>query len=358
MQAEQRGKIEVAGLRKSFGIALAVADISFEIPAGSYCCLLGPSGCGKSTTLRMISGHDNQDSGTILIDGEDMGVLAPAKRPTAMMFQSYALFPHMSVEENVAFALRVQGASKDRRLERAGHLLELVELSDYAKRKPSALSGGQQQRVALARALITNPKVLALDEPLSALDPFLRLKVRAELRALQQQLGLTFLHVTHSQDEALALADVILLMNHGVLEQIGTAEDLYHRPASAFAARFMGVQNVFAADPASLGDGSPLLPEGSAAAAAAGATGGQTYAVPVSACAFASAASAKEISVPARVQAVEYAGEHLDVQVKTLSGGTDFKVQMPLKADPAARPDLHEEGFLLINREALRPLLH
>ena len=346
------GKIEVKDLTKSFGSALAVSEVSFSLPAGSYCCLLGPSGCGKSTTLRMISGHDNQDSGTISIDGEDMGLLAPAKRPTAMMFQNYALFPHMTVEENVAFALRVQGASRERRLERAGHLLELVELGQYAKRKPTELSGGQQQRVALARALITNPKVLALDEPLSALDPFLRLKVRAELRALQQQLGLTFLHVTHSQDEALALADVILLMNHGVLEQIGTAEDLYHRPQSAFAARFMGVQNVFASEASGAPDSGSLIPEGQDSASS------QTFAVPVSACAFAADASAGEISIPATVSAVEYAGEHLALQVKTVSSGIDFKVQMPLSDQPDARPNLHQEGFLLIDKGALRTLTH
>ena len=235
-----KGAVHVEGLVKAFGSAIAVDDVSFSIPSGSYCCILGPSGCGKTTTLRMISGHDTQTSGAILIDDSDMGTIAPAQRPTAMMFQNYALFPHMSVEENVAFSLRVKGSDRTVRKQRAGHLLELVEMSDYADRKPNALSGGQQQRVALARALMMNPSVLALDEPLSALDPFLRLKVRAELKALQRRLGITFLHVTHSQSEALALADQIILMNNGKLEQVGTAEDLYHRPASAFAAQFMG----------------------------------------------------------------------------------------------------------------------
>jgi len=344
MSSKHRGKVEVKGLSKSFGDAVAVDDIGFSIPAGSYCCLLGPSGCGKSTTLRMISGHDHQNDGTIQIDGADMGALAPAKRPTAMMFQSYALFPHMTVEDNVAFALRIQGAAKDQRRDRAAHLLDLVELSDYAKRKPAELSGGQQQRVALARALITNPSLLALDEPLSALDPFLRLKVRAELKALQQQLGLTFLHVTHAQDEALALADIIILMNEGRIEQIGSAADLYHRPQSAFVARFMGAQNVFEAE-----GGAALTP------IAAKTEASSSFAVPVSACRFGETALEGELAVPATVGAIEYAGEHLDLQVTT-QAGAPFKVHHPLGDGSESRPTLKQPGFLLIEKEALRPL--
>ena len=164
--SDLKGHISAKGLTKTFGSSVAVAGVDFTIPAGSYCCLLGPSGCGKTTTLRMISGHDSQTSGTIAIDAQDLGIIPPAQRPTAMMFQNYALFPHMTVEDNVAFSLRVKGTDRAVRRQRAGHLLEVVELTDYAQRKPNELSGGQQQRVALARALMMNPSVLALDEPL------------------------------------------------------------------------------------------------------------------------------------------------------------------------------------------------
>jgi putative spermidine/putrescine transport system ATP-binding protein len=240
----KRGAVEFVRVTKSYGTSVAVDGIDLKIPASTYCCLLGPSGCGKTTTLRMLAGHEAVTSGDILLDNANVTILPPAKRGTAMMFQSYALFPHLTVAENVAFALRMKGMPKVQRLLKAQEMLEIVDLGPYAERRPAQLSGGQQQRVALARALITSPSILLLDEPLSALDPFLRLRVRGELRRLQKSLGISFVHVTHSQDEALALADVVVLMNAGKIEQKGTAEDLFSRPRTAFVARFIGAHNV------------------------------------------------------------------------------------------------------------------
>ena len=204
--------LEFVSLTKRYGDALAVDSITYHFGTGTYACLLGPSGCGKSSTLRMVAGHESVSDGTILLGGRDISNLPPAKRGTAMMFQNYALFPHLSVLENVAFSLRMKGADAPIRKARANEMLELVDMVSFADRIPSQLSGGQQQRVALARALITEPQVLLLDEPLSALDPFLRIRMRAELKRLQRELGITFIHVTHGQDEALALADEIVVM--------------------------------------------------------------------------------------------------------------------------------------------------
>ena len=227
---------------------LAVDGFSERFEAGSYVCLLGPSGCGKSSTLRMIAGHESTSEGRILLDGERIDALAPAKRGTAMMFQNYALFPHLDVRDNVAFSLRMRGVDRATRERRADALLELVHMETYATRRPAQLSGGQQQRVALARALITEPRALLLDEPLSALDPFLRVRMRGELARLQKETGIIFVHVTHGQDEALALADRVVLMNAARIEQSGTPEEVFECPATEFVARFMGGHNVVMID--------------------------------------------------------------------------------------------------------------
>ncbi|MGH6753847.1 MAG: ABC transporter ATP-binding protein, partial [Bradyrhizobium sp.] len=219
--------MEFVAVTKAYGASKAVDAIDLKIPASTYCCLLGPSGCGKTTSLRMLAGHETATSGDILLDNVNVTDLAPARRGTAMMFQSYALFPHLTVEENVAFSLKMKRENKIERLARARAMLRVVEMERFAERLPAQLSGGQQQRVALARALITQPSALLLDEPLSALDPFLRLRVRGELRKLQKSLGISFVHVTHSQDEALALADLVVLMNVGRIEQQGTAQDVF-----------------------------------------------------------------------------------------------------------------------------------
>ncbi len=240
--------LELVHLTKRYGDTVAVRDINHVIRNGSSVCLLGPSGCGKSTTLRMIAGHESVSEGGIVLDGQDISTLPPAKRGTAMMFQSYALFPHLSVRDNVAFSLRMKGVDRPARHKAADEMLELVDMGHLAERLPAQLSGGQQQRVALARALVTKPRVLLLDEPLSALDPFLRIRVRGELKRLQRELGISFIHVTHGQDEALALADEIVVMNDAVIEQAGTARDVFGAPKTEFVARFIGGHNVIDID--------------------------------------------------------------------------------------------------------------
>src|SRR5262250_3764439 len=240
----QSGDIALVNVTKRFGTTVAVDNLDLHLPHGSYCCLLGPSGCGKTTILRMIAGHETPTAGDVRIGGESVVGLTPVQRGTAMMFQSYALFPHRSVLDNVAFSLKLRGASKAERHSQARELLTKVRMERFADRLPAQLSGGQQQRVALARALITNPRVLLLDEPLSALDEFLRLQMRGELRRMQRELAITFIHVTHTQPEAIALADMVVVMDQGHIEQAASARDVYAAPRSAYVARFMGGQNV------------------------------------------------------------------------------------------------------------------
>jgi putative spermidine/putrescine transport system ATP-binding protein len=237
-------ELDLASVTKRYGSTTAVDAMSLKIPAGTYCCLLGPSGCGKTSTLRMIAGHESVSSGDIALGNTVVTNLPPARRGTAMMFQSYALFPHLDLVDNVAFSLRMKGVGKDERRARALEMLKLMQMEAYATRRPAQLSGGQQQRVALARALITDPEALLLDEPLSALDPFLKIRMRAELKKLQTRLGITFVHVTHSQEEAMALADLVVVMNDGRIEQAATPREVFERPATAFVARFMGDHNV------------------------------------------------------------------------------------------------------------------
>ena len=241
---QERTDLTLVTLAKHYGTAVAVAGVDLVIQGGTYCCLLGPSGCGKTSTLRMIAGHEEPTSGRVLLGECDITRLPPSGRGTAMMFQSYALFPHLNVLDNVAFSARMRGEGKPEREARAQELLRLVHMEPYAGRLPAALSGGQQQRVALARALMMKPRVLLLDEPLSALDPFLRVKMRAELKRWHKELGMSFVHVTHSQEEAMALADLVVVMNHGRVEQAGSAREVFERPRTEFVARFIGAHNV------------------------------------------------------------------------------------------------------------------
>jgi putative spermidine/putrescine transport system ATP-binding protein len=237
--------LELVSLSKHYSAdSIAVDSIDLKVPTNHYCCLLGPSGCGKTSTLRMVAGHEVVTSGDVILGGRNITHATAAERATAMMFQSYALFPHLNSLDNVAFSLKMRGVGKAERHQRAHALLDRVAMSAYAQRFPSELSGGQQQRIALARALIMEPRVLLLDEPLSALDPFLRIQMRAELRRWQKELGLTFIHVTHSQEEAMALADTMVVMNHGRIEQAGTPQEVFNRPSSEFVARFMGGHNL------------------------------------------------------------------------------------------------------------------
>jgi putative spermidine/putrescine transport system ATP-binding protein len=291
--------LELNNVTKAYGDTVAVDSIDHLFSAGTYACLLGPSGCGKSTTLRMIAGHESVTNGTILLNQSNIAHLAPAKRGTAMMFQNYALFPHLSVLDNVAFSLRMKGEDAAVRHARAGEMLDLVAMTAFADRMPDQLSGGQQQRVALARALITNPQVLLLDEPLSALDPFLRIRMRADLKKLQQELGITFIHVTHGQDEALALADEIVVMNDARIEQAGPARSVFEAPKTAFVAQFIGAHNVLS------------LPEG-------------LFAVRSDALSITDVASAR---LEARITSIEYQGTHVSLTA-ALSGDQSVTVAL------------------------------
>ncbi len=304
--------LELVGLTKRYGTTLAVDAINHHFKAASYTCLLGPSGCGKSSTLRMIAGHETVSDGSVLLAGRDISDLPPAKRGTAMMFQNYALFPHLSVLDNVAFSLKMKGVEKKDRHAKANEMLELVDLTPLADRLPAQLSGGQQQRVALARALITRPQVLLLDEPLSALDPFLRIRMRSELRKLQKELAISFLHVTHGQDEALALADEVVVMNNAVIEQAGPAREVFNAPKTKFVAQFMGGHNVIA------------LPEGNVAI--------RTDAVTTT--------TPQAGRLEASILAVEYQGTHVSVLTK-VAGDQEVTALMP---DAAFFANPHSPG--------------
>ncbi len=235
--------IRLHGLSHRFGPFQALQGIDLAIPAGTYVTLLGPSGCGKTTLLSVLGGFIQPSEGRVMIDGRDMTAVTPAKRPTTTVFQDYALFPHMSVRDNVAFGLRMAGVRRRARADRAEQRLALVGLKAAADKRPHELSGGQRQRVALARALAVEPDVLLLDEPLGALDLKLRRAMQDELKAIQRRLGTTFVHVTHDQEEAMAIADRIVVMNRGRIEDHGSPDRLYRRPASLFAADFMGEMN-------------------------------------------------------------------------------------------------------------------
>lgn len=243
--------LSIQGLHKRYGDTPIFSDINCEIAKGEFITLLGPSGCGKSTLLRCIAGLTGVNGGQILLDGENLVPVAPQKRGIGMVFQSYALFPNMTVQQNVAFGLRMQKVKGSEAEQRVKQVLELVELNDFAGRYPQQLSGGQCQRVALARSLVTRPRLLLLDEPLSALDARIRKHLREQIRSIQQELGLTTIFVTHDQEEALVMSDRIFLMNAGKIVQSGDAETLYTAPADAFAAGFIGNYNLLDADAAS-----------------------------------------------------------------------------------------------------------
>jgi spermidine/putrescine transport system ATP-binding protein len=238
--------LELVGIRKEFPGFVAIEDLDLKIPAGEFFALLGPSGCGKTTTLRLVAGLDSPTKGRILIGNKDVTADKPHERPVNTVFQNYALFPHMSVLENVAFGLKQRKVSDP--MPKAAEALKLVELEHLAQRRPTQLSGGQQQRVALARALVNRPSLLLLDEPLGALDLKLRRQMQVELKAIQMEVGLTFLHVTHDQEEAMDMADTVAVMNKGRIEQLGAPEALYERPKTIFVSKFLGQSNLFVGD--------------------------------------------------------------------------------------------------------------
>ncbi|MBX6321962.1 MAG: ABC transporter ATP-binding protein [Rhodospirillaceae bacterium] len=330
------GEVELVGVTKRFGELIAVDAVDLRIPHGSYCCLLGPSGCGKTTILRMIAGHETPTWGEVRIGGENVVGQPPVRRGTAMMFQNYALFPHLNCLENVAFNLKMRGVGRAERRRRAYEMLERVQMARLAERVPAQLSGGQQQRIALARALITNPRVLLLDEPLSALDEFLRLQMRGDLRHMQKEFGITFVHVTHTQLEAIAVADMVVVMEQGRIEQAASPEEIYTRPRSAYVARFMGGQNVLSGRAVSTADGVAMV-EGRAGARFVVPAGGKAIApgqvvnfavrrdrvhlAPVPA---AGAPAAEQVNtVYGGVYAIEYQGTFVKVTLQ-LDEGEDF----------------------------------
>jgi putative spermidine/putrescine transport system ATP-binding protein len=240
--------VRLDGVTKRYGEVVAVSSLDLEVKRGEFFTLLGPSGSGKTTTLRMIAGFEEPDTGRVELGGKDVTGLPPYDREVNTVFQDYALFPHMSVGENVAYGLRVKGVERQERRQRATEALATVRLSGYEERKPSQLSGGQQQRVALARAIVNQPRVLLLDEPLGALDLKLREQMQVELKTIQDQVGITFIYVTHDQDEALTMSDRIAVFNDGRIEQVGLPTEIYERPDNAFVAGFVGVSNLLERD--------------------------------------------------------------------------------------------------------------
>jgi spermidine/putrescine transport system ATP-binding protein len=249
------GAVELVGLKKAFGGVPAVSGIDLDIPSGEFFSLLGASGCGKTTTLRMVAGFEKPDDGRILLDGRDLSQDPPHVRPVNTVFQNYALFPFMTVQENVAFGLKYQRLGKAETGKRVGQALELTRMGEFARRRPVQLSGGQQQRVALARALVLNPRVLLLDEPLGALDAQLRKQLQLELRALQREVGITFIYVTHDQEEALTMSDRIAVLAEGKVEQVGAPQQIYAAPQTTYVAGFLGSANIFDAEVLSVADG-------------------------------------------------------------------------------------------------------
>ncbi len=245
------GDVRLAGISKTYGSFTAVHPLDLTVPQGSFFALLGASGCGKTTTLRMIAGLEEATTGTVFLGDRDITDLPPYKRPVNTVFQSYALFPHLDITENVAFGLRRRGIKSVKK--QVDEMLELVQLGDFARRKPHQLSGGQQQRVAVARALINHPQVLLLDEPLGALDLKLRRQMQLELKRIQTEVGITFVHVTHDQEEAMTMADTVAVMNGGRVEQLGAPADLYENPRTTFVANFLGTSNLIEGEIVSTG---------------------------------------------------------------------------------------------------------
>ena len=332
--------IELIAVSKRYGAVTAVDAIDLRIPAGAYCCLIGPSGCGKTSTLRMIAGHEEVSSGDILLDGRNITALPPAGRGTAMMFQNYALFPHLTCLDNVAFSLKMRGMGRAERHEQARAMLARVHLEELAERRPAQLSGGQQQRVALARALITNPRALLLDEPLSALDPFLRGRMREELKRLQRELGITFIHVTHSQDEALALADLVVVMEGGRILQADAPRAVFQQPRTEFVARFMGGHNILAG----VGRGGEVRLDFGAIPLPAAPDGPLRIAIRTDRMRL---DAALPYQLPGRISAVEYHGLHVRLGFEDADGNAHslLLTEAEFFARPLALGDAVAAGF-------------
>ena len=330
--------VSIRNAVKRYGATTALAGVSLDIADNAFFTLLGPSGCGKTTLLRMIAGFEAANGGEILLFGQNIASLEPNLRPVNTVFQNYALFPHMSVIDNVAFGLRMKGVDLATRRARAGRMLELVHLSELADRLPSQLSGGQQQRVALARALAPEPKVLLLDEPLSALDLKLRQAMRVELKQLQEETGITFLFVTHDQDEALTMSDRIAVMSQGLVQQVGSAREIYEAPVNRFVAEFIGETNLIDVEVTrvSAGMADLLLPSGQRLSCSSAATATGRHALSIRP---ERVTVAPDGELTATVERVVYMGSDLKLLTR-LEGGREFAVRV----QNAARTELPEPG--------------
>jgi len=325
---QPRPEIRLASLTKQFREVRAVDHVSLDIGAGEFFSLLGPSGCGKTTTLRMIGGFETPTAGTIELRGVDVTREPPDRRPVNMVFQSYALFPHLDVAGNIAFGLKRKRVARPEIVRRTGEALELVGLQGYEKRAPHQLSGGQQQRIALARALVNRPNVLLLDEPLGALDLKLRKRLQLELKRIQAEVGITFVYVTHDQEEALTMSDRIAVMNHGRVEQVGTPEELYERPLTRFVADFIGTTNLLSGAVESVaGDAALVRLSSGEACLVAGSELAPGRAVelsvrPESVVLKPSNGSTQRGAIPSRVEQVAYLGSNVQYHVRTGGGLT------------------------------------
>jgi spermidine/putrescine transport system ATP-binding protein len=322
------GDVQLIKLAKRFGDTIAVDGIDLHVPAGEFFSLLGPSGCGKTTTLRLIAGFEQPSEGRIVLDGQDMAHTPPHHRNVNTVFQSYALFPFLSVFDNVAFGLRFQHVSKTERADKVRQALSLVQLEGYEKRRPTQLSGGQQQRVALARALVLNPSVLLLDEPLGALDAKLRKALQIELKALQETVGITFLYVTHDQEEALTMSDRLAVMSKGRIQQVGSPADVYEEPSTAYVADFLGVSNLMPA----LGEGDGRVRLGdfqfTAAGGECGARGSIRIVVRPERVCLEDQQTSGGNRIPGMVERVLYVGSVIQVLVH-LAHGETLQASMP-----------------------------
>src|ERR1700742_3667266 len=354
------GHVKLEALTKRFDQTTAVSEISLEIQAGEFFSLLGPSGCGKTTTLRMVAGFEPPTAGKIMLDGVDVANLPPHRRNVNTVFQSYALFPFLTVADNVAFGMRYKSVPKAELRSRVAEALELVQLTGYEKRRPNQLSGGQQQRVALARALILRPSVLLLDEPLGALDAKLRRTLQVELGALQKQGGITFLYVTHDQEEALTMSDRLAVMNHGRIVQLGTPEEVYNEPADAYVADFLGVSNLMDArvQPGGDGKGPCRLTMGDftleAAAGRVDATGAVKLAIRPERIHVEPSEATGPNRVPGMVERLLFLGSTTHVYIRLATGST---LQALVRNDGAELP--YSQGTpvsVAIPAEALRVL--
>ncbi|MDX6630478.1 MAG: spermidine/putrescine transport system ATP-binding protein [Gaiellales bacterium] len=353
-----QGEIRLEELVKSFGPVVAVDGIDLDMPPGEFFTMVGPSGCGKTTTLRMIAGFERPTSGRILLDGEDVAQTPPHRRNVNTVFQSYALFPHLNVADNVAFGLKYKKVTRAERGKAVAEALSLVQLTGFEKRKPGQLSGGQQQRVALARALVLRPRVLLLDEPLGALDARLRKDLQVELKALQETLGITFVFVTHDQEEALTMSDRVAVMNHGRVEQSGPPQFIYEEPATLFVADFLGVSNLVPAEAAGRDGASCMLKVGDipmrAAQGAVDARGSVKAMIRPERVRIEAQGSTGENRLPGLVEHLVFLGSFREVRVRLLGGALVTAVQPNDGTEPA-----HEQGSAVsvhLPAESLRVL--